>query len=74
VPECAGSRSLARRTQLQPDVDPAENARKEAEQALAYQAVVRLGMGQAQAAVGMLEKAVAGDPGLIESDEFDLFP
>jgi tetratricopeptide (TPR) repeat protein len=36
-------------------------------QALAYQAVVRLGMGQAQTAVGMLEKAVAGDPGLIDA-------
>jgi tetratricopeptide (TPR) repeat protein len=36
-------------------------------QALAYQAVVRLGMGQAQTAVGMLEKAVAADPGLIDA-------
>ncbi|MFL5310183.1 MAG: tetratricopeptide repeat protein [Myxococcales bacterium] len=36
-------------------------------QALAYQAVVRIGIGQVQTAVEMLDKAVAADPDLIDA-------
>ena len=36
-------------------------------QALTYQGVVRLGMGQAQTAVAMLDKAIAADPDLIDA-------